>query len=81
MNRAHAACGRLLLLVALTVGLVGCDRGIDWSRYPPEIKDRIDQLVREGDCDGLRDLAGTSFHGEPESLLAYIRDKADECEP
>lgn len=42
-----------LLVLGLVAALINAS-GVDWENYSPSVKERIDDMAFESDCDGLQ---------------------------
>lgn len=79
-----------LLTIIVSVLLAGCGPapGVDWSKYHPSVKQRIDRIASDRDCNGLqREFNISDRNSDAQrnrtgrgngALMAYIDDRMQE---
>jgi hypothetical protein len=68
---------RILAAGLLAASLAACSSDVDWSKYAPGVKSRIDGLAAQRNCGGLqREFDNADANGNPD-LMGYIDGKLE----
>jgi len=90
MTKIIAICLAIILLFALAACGPIPEPEVDWSKYHPSVRQRIDLMADENDCRGLQRQFDTVYEndgatrrrtgrGGNSNMMGYILDKLEGC--
>lgn len=54
-------------------------RDVDWSAYPEDLQDTVEEYIAEADCEGLNEELDKLDEGEDAELTAFLKEQIEEA--